>query len=225
MPAYEGTSVSVDASKSAIDRLLQDRNVTDLRMTQTARLFSLEFNWPLREKSGECPGGRYNTCRATGRYHRRGQGKHNLYEVKGVLGVKMVAPYDGDDAHKRRMLRVLYWSLKTKLETVESGVLTFAEEFLPHLTLGGGHRVWDQFAPRLDAAIAAGKDLSTDMSATVRDATNAATAALPPGPAVTEEDAVLDGETRPAHHLRCGVDSPTRQGCLDGSKCRCWCHQ
>lgn len=178
MSAYETTKVPAEQSKAMIEKLLRARGVTDTRFTQTATLVSVEFNWPLRDKTGECSGSGYSS--SCGKWSRHP--KHPIFgNVTGVLGVRMVAPWPSDPADDRRIMRVLYWHLKSKLETVEAGVLTFAEEFMPHLTLGRGRRVWDEFAPRLAATVAQGKDLSTDME---RIAGESIDRALPSGEAV-----------------------------------------
>lgn len=160
MSAYETTKVPVEQSKAMVEKLLRARGVTDTRFTQTAALVSVEFNWPMRERTGECSGSGYSSSCGKWSKHMR----HPIFgNITGVLGVRIVAPWPSDAAEERRVMRVLYWHLKSKLETVEAGVLTFAEEFMPHLTLGRGRRVWDEFAPRLAASVAQGNDLSTDM--------------------------------------------------------------
>lgn len=134
---YGDTKVPVAQSRAAIEDLLEKRGVRDRRVTTTATLFALDFNWPLRDKKGG---------------------------LRTVLGVRIVAPWPEDEKQRRRMARVLYWHLKSKLEAVEAGLLSFEEEFLPHLTLGrAGPRVWDDAKPAIEEAIAAGKDLSHDL--------------------------------------------------------------
>lgn len=138
---YGDTRVPVAQSRAAIEELLEKRAVTDRRITTTATLFALDFNWPLRE-----PGRR---------------------EIRALLGVRIVAPWPADEKARRRMARVLFWHLKSKLEAVESGLLSFEEEFMPHLTLGrAGPRVWDDFKPRLEEAIRDGRPLDQDLLGT-----------------------------------------------------------
>lgn len=162
-PAYDDTKIPVSRSKGQIEELLAARGVTDTRFTTTATLFAVEFNWPLQEKIGECPGSGAACWAKAGKWHGNNAKPHPITKVVGVLGVRMVAPWPADEREQRRIARVVMWHLKTKLETVEAGVLTFSEEFLPHLTLGRGRRVWDEFRPRLEAAIADGRDLSVAM--------------------------------------------------------------
>lgn len=144
-PAYAGTRVGVPQSRSEIERLLEKRGVRDFRVTTSGSLFALDFNWPLKDERGR---------------------------VRTVLGVRIVAPWPQDDEKRRRqMARVLYWHLKSKLEAVEAGLLSFEEEFLPHLTLGrAGPRVWDDAKPMIEEAIREGKDLSHDLMGSSRRA-------------------------------------------------------
>lgn len=140
MPAYTDTKVPVAQSRHAIEELLEKRGVQDRRVTTTAALFALDFNWPLRDERGK---------------------------VRTVLGVRIVAPWPADERERRRMARVLFWHLKSKLEAVESGLLSFEEEFMPHLTLGrAGPRVWDDFKPRLEEAIREQRPLDQDLLGT-----------------------------------------------------------
>jgi hypothetical protein len=135
--AYADTKVPVAQTTRAIEDLLERRGVTDRRTTTTAALFALDFNWPLRDAKGA---------------------------LRTILGVRMVAPWPNDERERRRMARVLYWHLKSKLEAVESGLLSFEEEFLPHLTLGrAGPRVWDDAKPAIEEAIKSGRELGHDM--------------------------------------------------------------
>ena len=67
------------------------------------------------------------------------------------------------EKEQRRIARVLFWHIKSKLEIVESGAITFEQEFMPHLTLGRGRTVYDEFKPMLDAAIDEKRDLSVAM--------------------------------------------------------------
>jgi hypothetical protein len=150
MPAYAETRVPIPQSRTAIEGLLEKRGVRDFRVTTTASLFALDFNWPLKDKRGG---------------------------LRTILGVRIVAPWPENERARRRMARVLYWHLKSKLEAVEAGLLSFEEEFLPHLTLGrAGPRVWDDARPAIEEAIKEGRDLSHDLLGTSFRALQ-----LPPG--------------------------------------------
>lgn len=162
--AYETTSVAVGRSRQMIEELLRKYGVSTTRFTTTAALFAVEFDFPVRRKAGYRVAGNNRSV--------------PKYEVIRVLGVRIVAVWPIEEREQRRIARVLYWSIKSKLETVEAGVVSFEQEFLPHLTLGRGRTVWDEFAPRLEAATQRGEDLSLGLGETGEGAIQAA---LPEG--------------------------------------------
>ena len=150
--AYATTTVGVSTSQGGIEDLLQEQGVTDVRWTQTATLKALEFSFPLREL--------VKPARMSQGYVKRVL-EPAEYAVRAVLGVRIVVSWSADPKEQRRLMRVLFWMLKSKFEIIESGLAVFEEEFMPHLTLGRGRRVFDDFVPRLAAAIKeSGGDLS-----------------------------------------------------------------
>lgn len=59
-------------------------------------------------------------------------------------------------AEERRLWRCLLLAIKSKLEVVESGIATFEEEFLAHITLPDGTKVGDWMKPQLHEVYASG---------------------------------------------------------------------
>ncbi|MGD0019991.1 MAG: hypothetical protein ABSD62_12115 [Candidatus Limnocylindrales bacterium] len=57
----------------------------------------------------------------------------------------------------RRRWRALALTIKAKLETIESGIATFEEEFLAHLMLPNGETVAEWMAPQVEAAYLSGQ--------------------------------------------------------------------
>lgn len=57
----------------------------------------------------------------------------------------------------RQKWRALALVVKAKLEAVESGIVTFEQEFLPHILLPGGGTVYDQVRPGIAASYESGK--------------------------------------------------------------------
>jgi hypothetical protein len=163
-PAYAETRVPVAQSRRDIEGLLEKRGVRDYRVTTSGALFALDFNWPLRET---CTFRSDSYCTRHHSWHKAADAP-----LRTILGVRIVSPWpENDEKERRRMARVLYWHLKAKLEAVESGLLSFEEEFLPHLTLGrAGPRVWDDAKPAIEAAIENGRDLSHDLMGTSKRA-------------------------------------------------------
>lgn len=161
---YQGTDVSVEKSQAQIDTLLAAHRIRDIRWTTTSALKVLEFHHVTRERivpDDWC----YSSTTCTDPDARGRGGRHESHRktrVKAVLGVRIVVAYpsDADDRERRRLMRVLWWMLKSKFEIVDAGLVVFEEEFMPHLTLGQGRRLWDAFAPELARRIAEGQDLS-----------------------------------------------------------------
>ncbi|HUU57261.1 MAG TPA: hypothetical protein VMW93_07960 [bacterium] len=58
------------------------------------------------------------------------------------------------DAERRRVYRIIYYHLKSKLEAVAEGLVTFEEEFLPHIVLPSGATVYDELKRHLPAVFA-----------------------------------------------------------------------
>jgi hypothetical protein len=162
---YEGTEVSIEKTQGQIDTLLSEHKITDIRWTSTSALKVLEFHHVTHERVVDSRGSEewcYNRvgCAtpqfAGGRHH-----THVKYRIKAVLGVRIVLVWPADDEReRRRLMRVLWWMLKSKFEIVDAGLVVFEEEFMPHLTLGQGRRLWDAFKPELERRIEEGQDLS-----------------------------------------------------------------
>jgi hypothetical protein len=154
---YEGTDVSIEKSQMQIDTLLAAHRISDIRWTTTAALKVLEFHHAIKEDLDEWCYSREPGCPITRGHHYA----HKKVRIKAVLGVRIVVAWpNSDERERRRLMRVLWWMLKSKFEIVDAGLVVFEEEFMPHLTLGQGRRMWDAFRPELERRIDEGVDLS-----------------------------------------------------------------
>lgn len=61
------------------------------------------------------------------------------------------------DQECRQRWRALTLAIKSKLESVRSGITTFEEEFLAHIVLPDGHTVAHWIAPEIELAYTLGK--------------------------------------------------------------------
>lgn len=61
------------------------------------------------------------------------------------------------EAEIKRRWRALALIVKSKLEAVESGIVSFEQEFLPYFVLPGGVTVADAMLPQIDDAYRSGK--------------------------------------------------------------------
>jgi hypothetical protein len=81
-----------------------------------------------------------------------------LFEARGrrikfEIPVPKIARPDDRDAEERRRWRCLVLSVKAKFEAVDSGIVTFEEEFLAHIVVPGtGESVGKWIAPQIAAA-------------------------------------------------------------------------
>lgn len=59
-----------------------------------------------------------------------------------------------NDQEGRRIWRVIYWSLKARMEAVEEGLETFEEAFLSHIVdPGTGRTLWDGLRPHVEGGL------------------------------------------------------------------------
>jgi len=61
------------------------------------------------------------------------------------------------DAERRRRWRCLFLMIKAKLEAVETGIVTFEDEFLPHTLMPDGRTVAEHVAPHVAIAYESGR--------------------------------------------------------------------
>jgi hypothetical protein len=141
-PRYaEGTEVPVDRSKAEIERVLQkygaDEFVYGIKAGRALIAFvahgkQIRFVLPL-------PDPKDFQKTATGRVRKGG------------------AVNEAFESELRRRWRALALVLKAKLEAVQTGIVTFEEEFLPYIVLPGGQTIGEKIIPGLDAVYATGK--------------------------------------------------------------------
>lgn len=57
-----------------------------------------------------------------------------------------------NDQEARRIWRVIYWSLKSRMEAIEEGLETFEQAFLPHIVDPGTNRtLWQTIQPHIES--------------------------------------------------------------------------
>ncbi|WP_108665137.1 hypothetical protein [Euzebya rosea] len=123
--AYENTSVAVDKSQSEIRRILRKHGADTFQFgeadIQGTRWAALEF-----------------VLDATRVRMRVPMSQPDEKAIKAKLSrarSKTRADFEGEhyEQEERRIWRVLYWSIKARMESVEEGVETFHEAWLAHL--------------------------------------------------------------------------------------------
>lgn len=149
--AYDTTSVSAAKSQDDIRKVLLKYGVTDNRFTECwPSGVSVEFNWLRR---GDDKVIRIRMVVSPDR--KRMEATRKKYGES-----KTQAALRREDQERRRIYRLLYWRIKTKLEAVEHGIVEFEQEFLADIVLPGGPTVWEEIKPKFDAYLEGVKRLA-----------------------------------------------------------------
>ena len=127
--SYKNTSVNYLKSQAQIMKLLEDRDIKDTRFTNISSesmkrtglemvegtsAIMLEFFKPIQVASG----------------------------VGGTIPIRIVIPnISENDQERNQAYRIFFWYLKTKFEAVDTGLIEFEQEFMPHIAIGKGERV------------------------------------------------------------------------------------
>ena len=146
---YKNTSVDWTKSQGEIIKLLEKRGTTETRFTnlsyQTMRktgiamnedtcAMMLEFMKPI-----ELDGG-----------------------VSGTLPIKIIIPnIPNDEKLKKQAYRIFWHYLKNKFIGIDSGLIEFEQEFMPHIALGKGGGIgtmWNAFKNKMLPGIISGEN-------------------------------------------------------------------
>ena len=118
--AYETTNVPVAKSQEELRKVLRRYGADRFSFTESRELAEVTFShgaWAVRMRVPIRP-----MTEAAAREWARAQ---RVNQAKAVEGRQ--------DSETRRVWRVLYWLLKTRMEAIDAGVETFEQAFLPHL--------------------------------------------------------------------------------------------
>lgn len=87
-----------------------------------------------------------------------GPAKHSVMFRYQERHIKFVIDVEGaDDRELRRLWRCLVLVIKSKLESVSTGIVTFEEEFLAHIVLPDGKTIGQAIAPQIESTYQTGK--------------------------------------------------------------------
>ncbi len=153
---YRGTEVHWGKSQSQIMQMLADRDIRDVQFTN--------ISWETATQAGlEMDKGNYAIMLLFQKNMRLPDSS------SGKIPVRIIIPnIDQNDARAlNQYYRLLHWYLKTKFEAIDTGLVDFAEEFMPHLQItsptGGIGRVWDMFKQNYYKALGKGEQPNTMM--------------------------------------------------------------
>jgi hypothetical protein len=137
MAYAERTDVPVEKSQLEIRRLLEKYKATGFVFGEQAGIGVVMFEMQLRRV-------RFNLPMA-------------LYEITKVRGKTFLMSKVQVEQENRRLWRCLLLAIKAKMESVESGITTFEEEFLAHIVLPGGQTMGQVAAPQIAQSYKDGK--------------------------------------------------------------------
>lgn len=79
--------------------------------------------------------------------------------VGGVLPIKMIIPnIPNNEKLKNQAYRIFWHYLKNKFIGIDSGLIEFEQEFMPHVAIGQNGNIWQAFKNKMLPAIISGKD-------------------------------------------------------------------
>lgn len=139
----EGTTVSIETSQMEIKRALVKYGATGFMLGESDRLAQIEFEMHGRRVRFRLtypdPQDREFVYRS--QYIRRTDAeRRNRYE-----------------AEKRRLWRALLLTIKSKLEAVQNGLVSFEEEMLPFIVLPDNRTVGQWLVPQIATAYDTGR--------------------------------------------------------------------
>ena len=118
---YEDTKVTPEKSQTAVRRLLRTYDVEDIQFTMRS-------------------GGIFQLV-----FAKPGDAGHlNVYRV-------VVRSLTFDAKGERQAMRMMWWWMKAKLESIAFGVADFETEWLPYQLVAGGGTVAESVLPQLQA--------------------------------------------------------------------------
>lgn len=124
--SYKNTSVNWVRSQGQIMKLLEERDIVETRFTNISHKTATRAGLQMQEDTNAImleflkP-----TAIADG--------------VSGSIPIRIIIPNIPEDEKKRNQAyRIFYWYLKTKFEAVDTGLIEFEQEFMPHIALGKG---------------------------------------------------------------------------------------
>lgn len=146
---YRNTTVHWGKTQADIMKLLNSRGIVDVQFTNISAETAARSGYDMKP-------GCYGIVLLFQKNEKLPDG------TTGAIPVRILLPNISQDDPKalNQFYRVLFWYLKTKFEAIDTGLVEFAEEFMPHLQLNQGGvivRAWDAFKRGYYRAIGSGE--------------------------------------------------------------------
>lgn len=136
MPYAERTTVTVEKSRSEIERVLKRYGAEEFAYGYDSRRAAVQFRAFGRQVRFVLPMPNEGDVMTTpsGRSRTRAQ-------LQAAV-----------EQEARRRWRALALTIKAKLEAVESGIVVFDEEFMAHIVLPSGETMAERYVPQIERA-------------------------------------------------------------------------
>ena len=149
LSAYKNTTVNWARSQSQLLSYLEEKGCKDVRFST--------ISWESAERGGLVM--EEETHAVMIEFFRLTQLESG---ASGKIPVRVLVPNIPDNEKRRNQAhRLLFWYLKSKFEAVETGLVDFEQEFLPHLMIrdksGFVGRVWDMLKKPYEQMIEGGE--------------------------------------------------------------------
>lgn len=87
--------------------------------------------------------------------------------VGGTVPIRIIIPnIPADEKRKNQAYRIFYWYLKTKFEAIDTGLIEFEQEFMPHIAIGKGNpmsNMWQAFKEKMLPRIMSGESADVNL--------------------------------------------------------------
>jgi len=154
IPNFKNTKIDWGRSQSDIIKLLEKRGIVETRFTnisyetaikagmkmmENTSAIMLEFMKPITQQDG----------------------------TNGILPIKMIIPNIPIDEKLRRQAYRIFWHyLKNKFIGIDSGLIEFEQEFMPHIAIGKGDAtgtMWNVFEKKMLPKIISGESSNINL--------------------------------------------------------------
>lgn len=131
--AYKNTTIHWGKSQAEIMKLLEKYEIRETRFT------NLEYK-TMQNAGLEMEEGTFAIMLEFFKSTQLSDG------LGGRVPIKIIIPnIPEDEKSKNQAFRIFFWYLKTKFEAVDSGLVEFEEEFMPHIALGKGNPLGNMY--------------------------------------------------------------------------------
>lgn len=147
--SYKNTSVHWSKSQGEIIKLLEARGILETRFTNISYQTAIQAGLRMEKDNGAIMLEFMKPISLDG-------------GVGGILPVRIIIPNIPNEEKLRNQAYRIFWHyLKNKFIGVDSGLIEFEQEFMPHIAIGkgsGAGTMWQAFKQKMLPRIISGED-------------------------------------------------------------------